>query len=107
MTKHSDLETSSSDSGTELIKQYVSKSLEYTKLKTFQLATMSISMIAKMMIVGSILSLGFVFMAISLAIFLGELLVGVLMLFIALILFLLRKYFDKNIIVKMSKIFFD
>lgn len=108
--------SNSANKGTEASKEYVSKSLEYSKLKAFQLTTLSIGMLTKLFIIGSLVSLGFVFVAFSAAIALGEyfqnvalgyLSVGLFLLFISLLIYLFRKFLDKKIITKMTKIFFD
>lgn len=104
------------DKGTETSKEFVSKSYEYSKLKVFQLATMSLSMVVKLIFIGSFVFLGFVFLSFSAAIALGSyfhntalgyLAVGLFMLVVSILIYLFRKSFDKKIIMKMSKTFFD
>ena len=105
----------SADKGTEASKELVSKSYEYSKLKVFQITTLSISMLAKLFIIGGFLSLGFIFVAFSGAIALGEyfqnlalgyLAVGLSTLIFSVLLYFFRKYFDRKIITKMAEIFF-
>lgn len=107
--------SNSSEKGAEAGKEFVSKSFEYTKLKAFQLTTLSIGILTKLIIIGGLASLGFIFVAFSVAIALGRyfqnvalgyLAVGLIMLLISLLIYLIRKSFDKKIIRKMSKIFF-
>ncbi|TXD50924.1 MULTISPECIES: hypothetical protein [unclassified Polaribacter] len=107
--------SNSADKGTEASKELVSKSYEYSKLKAFQITTLSISMLAKLLIIGTVLSLGFIFIAFSGAIALGThlqnmalgyLAVGSGTLIFAFLLYLFRKSFDKKIIAKISEIFF-
>ncbi|PQJ71825.1 hypothetical protein [Polaribacter butkevichii] len=106
----------SADKGTNIGKEYASKTLEHTKLKAFQVTALTISMIVKLFFIGSLAVLGFVFLAVSSAIALGDylenialgyLFVGLFFLVIAIIIYLFRKYFDKKVIYKISKIFFD
>jgi hypothetical protein len=109
---HSD----SADKGTTSGKQFLSKTYEHTTLKAFQLSALTVSMIAKLLVIGSFASLGFVFLAISSAIALGAffqnaalgyLSIGLLILLIALFIYFFRNFFDKKVITKMSKIFFS
>ena len=106
----------SADKGAEASKEYVSKTLDYTKLKAFQITALTLSIIIKLFIIGSLAVLGFIFLAVSTAIALGEFLnnvalgylfVGLFFLVISLIIYLFRTYFDKKVISKVSKIFFD
>lgn len=108
--------SNSADKGTEAGKEFVSKTFEYSKLKAFQISALTLGMLLKIFVIGSLVSLGFIFLAMSLAIVLGEyfqntalgyLSVGLIMLVISLILYFLRKSFDKKVIAKMSKTFFD
>lgn len=105
----------SADKGSSAGKELINKSYAYSKLKVFQMTTLSISMLTKLFILGGFFFLGFIFIALSGAIALGEylqnialgyLIIGLLMLFFVLLLYLFRKYFDKKIIIKMSKTFF-
>jgi hypothetical protein len=107
--------SNSADKGTESSKELVSKSYEYSKLKAFQITTFSISMLAKLFIIGGFLSLGFIFMAISGAIALGKyfqniglgyLTVGAAALIFSFLLYLFMKSLDRKIIIRISKIFF-
>lgn len=106
----------SADKGTDASKQFVTKTLEHTKLKAFQVTALTLSIIVKLFIIGSLAVLGFIFLAISSAIALGEyfnnialgyLLVGLFFLIISLLIYFFRKYFDKKVITSVSKIFFD
>jgi sterol desaturase/sphingolipid hydroxylase (fatty acid hydroxylase superfamily) len=108
--------SNSADKGTDASKEFVSKTFEYSKLKAFQISALTLGMLLKIFVIGSLVSLGFIFLAMSLAIVLGEyfqntalgyLSVGLIMLVISLILYFLRKSFDKKVIAKMSKTFFD
>lgn len=103
------------DKGTAASEQFASKTYEHTKLKVFQLSALTVSMIAKLVIIGSLASLGCIFLAISAAIALGDyfqnaalgyLSVGSCILVISLLIYFFRKFFDNQVITKMSKIFF-
>jgi hypothetical protein len=106
----------SADKGTDASKQFVTKTFEHTKLKAFQVTALTLSVIVKLFIIGSLVVLGFIFLAVSSAIALGEyfensafgyLFVGLFFLIISLFLYFFRKYFDKKVIANVSKIFFD
>ncbi|MGK0412920.1 MAG: sterol desaturase/sphingolipid hydroxylase (fatty acid hydroxylase superfamily) [Polaribacter sp.] len=107
--------SNSADKGSSASKELINKSFAYSKLKVFQITTLSISMLTKLFVLGGFFFLGFIFIALSGAIALGEYLqnialgylaMGLLMLFFMLLLYLFRKYFDKKILTKMSKRFF-
>lgn len=102
--------------GTGLSKKYITASYKYTKLKLFQLTTLSISTIVKLFCIGGLVSFGLIFLSISVAIFLGEYynntafgyaVVGLFFLMISLVIFLMRKNLEKRVIQKMAKVFFD
>jgi hypothetical protein len=106
----------SADKGTAAGKQFLSKTYEHTTLKAFQISALTVSMIAKLVVIASLASLGFVFLAISSAIALGSyfqntalgyLSTGLLILITALLIYFFRKLFDKKVITKMSKMFFS
>jgi hypothetical protein len=105
----------SADDGTAAGKEFASKTYEHTKLKVFQLSALTVGMIAKLVIIGSLVFLGFIFLAISAAIALGLYFqnaalgyfsVGSCIFVIALFIYFFRKFFDNQVILKMSKIFF-
>lgn len=95
---------------------YAKATKAYYKLKVFQQLARSFSFLAKMAVIGGLLFLGLIFLTVSGAIFLGEimgstavaclLMAGLLFLFTG-IGYLLRKKIDKTIIRKMSEDFFD
>lgn len=105
-----------SDEGAEIGKKYLTASYEYSKLKVFYLVTQSVSTISKLFILGSLLSIGVLFLAIAGAIVLGDyfensaygyLAIGVILFVVALIVYAFRNSFDKKIIKKMSHQFYD
>ncbi|WP_405565003.1 hypothetical protein [Polaribacter sp. Asnod6-C07] len=108
---------SNSEEGVDASKDYVNASFEYGKLKIFQILTYSLSAFAKLLLIGSLLCMGLIFMSVAGAIALGNylgnialghLIVGLFLAFLGFIIYLLRKRFiDKKIISEMSNQFFD
>lgn len=106
----------STDKGTDIGKKYIATSYKYTKLKIFQLVTVSITTIVKLFFIGGLLSTGMIFLSFAAANYIGEfynditvgyLFVGLFFFIISLIIFAIRKFLEKKIIQNMSKIFFD
>ena len=104
-----------SDSVTDIGKKYATTTFSYVKLKSFYLTTLSISLVTKMVLIGGLATIGTLFLSIGLAITLGNhfdniplgfFLVGLLFLFIGLIVYMARKFIDKNIIKSLSTKFF-
>lgn len=100
----------------DLAEAYVKTSRSYIRLKVFQQLTISISLIAKTVLIGGLLLIGAIFIAIALVIFLGELLgsvalgcilVAVLFIIGGTIIYFFRHKIDALIIKKMSSKFFD
>ena len=92
------------------------KTQEYYKLKAFKHLATTTSMFSKMMVVGSLLFLGFAFFVVAGTIYLGEIvksmvlscmIVGGLMFIIAGILYKTRKKIDAIVVQKLSPKFFD
>lgn len=101
---------------TDISRDYIKKSQEYYKLKVFQQLTFSFSMLGKALIIGSILFIGLIFLAFTLALAIGEwlsnitlgyLIVSGLFFCIAFIVYKLRHIIDKKILKAMSPIFFN
>lgn len=95
---------------------YVKTSQEYYKLKAFQQLAKAFSLLSKLAVIGGLLFLGLIFLTVSGAIWLGQIIgsAALACLIMATTLFvftgiayLIRKQIDKNIIKKMSKDFFD
>ncbi len=95
---------------------YVKSTEEYLKLKIFQQLSLSFSMLIKIALIGGFIFLGLIFLAISGALAIGELLesfplgiliVGLILILFSLIAFAMRKHIDKMILGKFSKSFFD
>ena len=106
----------STTKATDLGQDYIKKSQAYYKLKVFQQLTFTISMLGKALVIGSVLFIGFVFLAFALAmaignwlsnIALGYLIVSGLFFCIALIVYKLRHRIDQKIIKTMSPKFFN
>lgn len=96
--------------------KFIAKSYDYYKLKIFQQITMSLSMIFKVLAIGSLIFTAFVFLSIAAAFKIsallnspakGFLIIGGIYLVMSLIIFLLRKYINNAIIKSLSKPFFS
>ncbi|APZ46352.1 hypothetical protein BW723_08600 [Polaribacter reichenbachii] len=107
---------SNSEEGVDAGKDYVNASFEYGKLKTFQILTYSLSAFTKLLLIGSLLGIGVIFVSVAGAIALGNylgnialghLIVGLFLAFLGFLIYLLRKrIIDKKIISEMSNQFF-
>ena len=95
---------------------YIKSSQEYYTLKIFQQLSYSFSTLYKIIIIGSFLLLGVIFITISGALYLGEylnsmplgcLIVGGILFIVAGVVYLLRKYIDKSVIQKIGNKFFN
>ena len=100
----------------EVGEDYIKSSQEYYALKIFQQLSYSFSTLYKIIIIGSFLLLGVIFITISGALYLGEylnsmplgcLIVGGLLFIVAGIVYLLRKSIDKSVIQKVGNKFFN
>ena len=94
--------------------KYIESSKEYFKLKIFQQLAISISLVGKVLAVGSFVFIAFLFFAISFTIVLGQWLenyalgsciVGFVFLIISIILYLLRKRINTIVLSKLSEKF--
>ncbi|EGV44395.1 hypothetical protein BZARG_718 [Bizionia argentinensis JUB59] len=95
---------------------YVKKSTEYVKLKVFQQITISVSMVAKALLIGGLFAIGLLFAALAAALAIGEwlgnqalgyLVVAGVFLILTLIIYLARSVIDNMIIKRFSSKFFD
>ncbi|WP_452223186.1 hypothetical protein [Lacinutrix chionoecetis] len=95
--------------------EYLRKSHDFYKLKIFQQLSISVSMIFKAVAIGGVFLMGMVFLAISLAFYIGALLdnytlgfviVGVILILCAFLLFIFRSFIDSKVIQELSKTFF-
>jgi hypothetical protein len=107
---------SSSEDGIDAGKKFVKTSYNYNKLKAFKLLTYSLSSITKLFLLGTLFSVGIIFSAVAGAIAIGEYLndltlgylsIGALFFTLGILIFLMRKIIDRQIIKKMSMQFFD
>ncbi len=96
--------------------KYLNKSGEYYQLKIFQQLTSSFSFLCKLVLLGSLIFLGIIFITVAGSLALGEYLgslplacviIGGGLFLIAFIIYLLRKQIDRKVIEKMSVTFFD
>ncbi|MEA1787308.1 hypothetical protein U1E44_14495 [Arenibacter sp. GZD96] len=95
---------------------YIAKSGAYYRLKIFQQLTISFSFFFKLIVLGSLIFLGMIFLTVAGSMALGDyleslplacvIIAGVLFL-IALMIYILRKNIDKKVIEKLSTTFFD
>ena len=100
----------------EVGEEFLNKSYDYYRLKIFQQITISVSMVFKVLAIGSILLFGLVFLSIAAAFKISDIvnshaigfaLVGGIYIIISLIIFLLRKHINNTIIKSLSKPFFS
>lgn len=101
---------------TKVGEKYLKTSYEYYKLKIFEQLTISIGMVMKIILIGGFTLIGVSFLAVALALSIGEALnnatlgfvsVGILFFILSAILFQLRKHLNNFIIKKLSKKFFN
>lgn len=111
-----DIISKEADSAISKGKDYFKLSEDYYKLKIFQHLSLLFSFITKLAIFGSILLIALIFLSISGAIAIGNMLddsamgfliVGSGLVLIAVIIYLCRHYIDKKIITELSKDFFN
>lgn len=104
------------DSATEIGEKYLDDTKEYFRLKIFQQLTISISMIAKALIIGGLLFIGLIFLSVAAALAIGKwidnvalgyVVVAVFFLIVGGIVYFQRAIINKRIIAKMSPKFFN
>ena len=104
------------DKASNIGERYVKASHQYLRLKIFQQLTLSLSMAAKVLVIGAFIFGGFVFISIAAAIelshavesyALGFLLVGGIYMLLAILVYLLRFKFNAFIIKKTGRKFFS
>lgn len=95
---------------------YLKKTQEYYTLKAFQQFAISVSLLSKMLLIGSILFLAAIFLVVAATIALGEyldnvalgcLIIGSGLIFMAGIVYYFRAKIDSGVIRKLSKEFFN
>jgi len=100
----------------DISEKYLNTSYEYYKLKIFQQLTITISMVFKAILIGSFLAIGLFFMALGLALFIGEalgnytqgfIIVGLIFLFLSFMALLLKKRVNDFVVSILSEKFFN
>ena len=104
------------DKASDIGERYVKTSYQYLRLKIFQQLTISISLFAKIIVIGSLLFLSFLFLAFAVAIVIGNaldnealgyLIVGIVFSIIAAIIYILREAISKKVISTIGEKYFD
>lgn len=105
-----------SDKAVDIGEKYIKDTQEYYKLKIFQQLTISISLVAKALIIGGLLFIGLIFLAVAAALAIGRLIddvalgyviVAGLFLVMAMIIYFARGVINKKIIETLSLKFFN
>jgi hypothetical protein len=100
----------------EIGEKFLAKSFDYYKLKIFQQITISVSMLFKVLAIGSVVMIGLVFLSLALAFKISDLLqsyavgfalMGSIYLIMSIIIYLLRKQINNVIVKSLSKPFFN
>ena len=105
-----------SDKAVDIGEKYIQDTHEYYKLKIFQQLTVSISMIAKVLMIGGLLFIGLIFLAIAAALAIGSwinnmalgyILVAVAFFILGGIVYMKRAFINHKVISKLSPKFFN
>ncbi|MGB3150401.1 MAG: hypothetical protein WBB27_07025 [Maribacter sp.] len=105
-----------SNKAVDVGEEFYRKTKAFYKLKIFQQLASTTGMFCKILVVGSLAFLGFLFFIIALTVYLAEVLesgilacvsVGSLLIALSVILYLVRKRIDNLIVSKLSNKFFD
>lgn len=105
-----------SDKAVDIGEKYINDTREYYKLKIFQQLSISISLVAKALVIGGILFIGLIFLAIAAALAigawidnmaLGYVIVAAILMMIGGIVYLKRAFINKKIIKVLSLKFFN
>lgn len=106
----------STNKGTDTGKKYLEASYKYAKLKIFYFSALSITTVLKLFCIGGLVSIALIFLSFAAAIYIGDyfanlaigyLVIGLFYLILSLIIYAKRKYLEKIILNKMSKIFIE
>jgi len=101
---------------TDAAEKYANTSKEYFKLKVFQQLSLTLSLATKVLIIGGLMGLAFIFIAVAGAIAIGEeldslplgyLIVGIIFLILSIIIYSLRNRINTKVITAVSDKFFD
>lgn len=104
------------DNAATSAENYIKTSQEYLRLKVFQQITLSLSLVIKLALIGSLIMLGLIFAAVSGALAIGSaignipigyLIVGLCFLLLAFVIYYFRKHIERKIILLMSEKYFD
>ena len=104
------------DSATEIGEKYLNDTKEYFRLKIFQQLSVSISLIAKALMIGGLLFIGLIFLSVAVAlaignwldnVALGYIVVAAFFLILGALLYMQRTIINKKIIEKLSPKFFN
>ena len=102
----------SSSSGIEAGKNFAETSIQYAKLKVFYFSALATISLSKLVIIGSFLFIGLLFLSVSGAIAIGNylnnisvgyLIIAVIYMLIGLLFFIVRKKIEKHILRELSK----
>ncbi|MCK7591804.1 phage holin family protein [Subsaxibacter sp. CAU 1640] len=105
-----------SDKAVDIGEKYIDDTREYYKLKIFQQLTVSISLVAKALLIGGILFIGLIFLAVAAAIAIGNwmdnmalgyVVVAAILLITGGIVYLKRAFINRKIIKVLSLKFFN
>jgi len=108
--------SNTSNEASDIGEKYIDDTKEYFRLKIFQQLTVSISMIAKTLAIGGLLFIGLIFLSVAAAlaigawldsVALGYVIVAAFFLIVCVIIYSQRTVFDKLIIAKMGKKYFN
>lgn len=104
------------DKATHIGERYIKASHQYVRLKIFQQLTLSLSLVTKVLAVGSLLFAGLLFLSIAAGIELGNavnsyslgfLLVGLIYVMLSIIIYMVRAKFNAYILKKVGPKFFN
>ena len=105
-----------SDKAIDIGEKYIKDTQDYYKLKIFQQISSSVSLVAKVMIIGGLLFIGLIFLAVAAALAIGKYLDNVALgyvivagffIVVSLIVYLTRSSINHKIIAKLSPKFFN
>ncbi|MEZ4803409.1 MAG: phage holin family protein [Gelidibacter sp.] len=105
-----------SDKAVDIGEKYINDTQEYYRLKIFQQLTVSISLVAKVLVIGGLLFIGLIFLAVAAALAIGDWLDNVALgyvivsgafLVICAIVYYSRSFINHKVITKLSPKFFD
>lgn len=105
-----------SDKAVDVGEKYIKDTREYYRLKIFQQLTVTVSLVAKVMIIGGLLFIGLIFLSVAAALAIGKelenaalgyVIVAGFFLLLGFVLYLTRNFINSKIISKLSPKFFN